>query len=149
MRRFERIIAHARPGLRVGRCAWRGWPASRAALTAWRPRPFASFARVLLLLFALSSVSAGCRTAASRKPEPTMPERPIVETLAAHTPELMRLPGVVGTYQGALPDGTPCITVMVVRSTPELRRAIPTRLEGHPVVIEETGSVHAMPDSSR
>ena len=46
--------------------------------------------------------------------------RPIDKVLESHTTELMGIPGVVGVYQGALEDGTPCITVMVVKSTPEL-----------------------------
>jgi hypothetical protein len=69
--------------------------------------------------------------------------------LAAHTPELMRVPGVVGTYEGRDHDGAPCIVVMAARLTPELRNAIPKTLEGWPVRIEETGELHAMPDSGR
>ncbi len=78
-----------------------------------------------------------------------MPERPIADVLAAHTPELMALPGVVGTYQGAKPDGSPIIVVMVAKSGAELERRIPKSLEGWPVRIEVTGEIRAMPDSSR
>jgi len=76
-----------------------------------------------------------------------MPRRPIVEVLAAHTPELMALPGVVGTGEGAR-DGAPVIVVMVERRTPALVARIPATLEGWPVVIEVTGPLHAMPDST-
>ena len=78
-----------------------------------------------------------------------MPERPIADVLAAHTPELMALPGVVGTYQGARPDGTPAIVVMLARPDAGLERRIPRVLEGWQVVLEVTGEIRAMPDSAR
>lgn len=79
----------------------------------------------------------------------TSPARPLSEVLAAHTPEWMAFPGVVGTAESQLEDGRPCILVIVVRLTPELRRRIPERVEGWPVRLEETGEIHAMPDSAR
>jgi hypothetical protein len=78
-----------------------------------------------------------------------MPERPIADVLAAHTPELMALPGVVGTYQGAQSDGTPAIVVMLAGRDAGLERRIPRTLEGWPVVLEVTGEIRAMPDSAR
>ncbi|TAK66564.1 MAG: hypothetical protein EPO24_01370, partial [Bacteroidetes bacterium] len=59
----------------------------------------------------------------------------------AHTEELMAIEGVVGVYVGALDDGTPCIGVMVVKLTDELKRKLPKELEGYPVRIEETGAI--------
>ena len=78
-----------------------------------------------------------------------MPARPIAEVLAAHTPELMALPGVTGTYQGAQSDGTPAIVVMLAGRDAGLERRIPRTLEGWPVVLEVTGEIRAMPDSAR
>jgi hypothetical protein len=78
-----------------------------------------------------------------------MPERPIADVLASHTPELMALPGVVGTYQGARPNGTPAIVVMLAGPDAGLERRIPRVLEGWPVVLEVTGEIRAMPDSAR
>ncbi len=78
-----------------------------------------------------------------------MPDRPIADVLASHTPELMALPGVVGTCQGARPDGTPTIVVMLVTPDAGLERRIPRVLEGWPVVVEVTGEIRAMPDSAR
>ena len=74
--------------------------------------------------------------------------RPLAEVLASHTPALMKIPGVVGTAESRLDNGRPCVLVMVVKLTPELRRRIPRELEGWPVRIQETGEIHAMPDSS-
>ena len=58
----------------------------------------------------------------------------------------MALPGVVGTAQG-LCHGKPCIIVLVIRKTVELERAIPSSLEGYPVVLEETGEFKALPEN--
>jgi len=74
--------------------------------------------------------------------------RPITDVLAAHTPELMKIRGVVGTAESRLPDGRPCVMVLVAKLTPELQRALPRELEGYPVEIQETGEIHAMPESS-
>jgi len=56
---------------------------------------------------------------------------------------------VVGTAESRLGDGRACILVMVVRLTPELGRRVPRTIEGWPVRIDETGEIHAMPDSGR
>ncbi len=77
------------------------------------------------------------------------PRRPLADVLAAHTPALMAIPGVVGTAEARTPDGRPCILVMVVRLTPGLRDALPRELEGWPVRVEVTGAIHALPESAR
>jgi hypothetical protein len=59
----------------------------------------------------------------------------------AHTPDLMKIPGVVGVYVGETDDGIMYIGVMVKKKTPELERQIPATLEGYPVHIEETGEI--------
>lgn len=77
------------------------------------------------------------------------PPRPLVEVLAAHTPELMAIPGVVGTAESRTSDGRPCILVLLAKSDPGLRARLPRELEGWPVRLEVTGEFHAMPDSGR
>ena len=69
----------------------------------------------------------------------------IEEVLKEHTKELMSIPGVVGTAQG-LCDGKPCIKVFVIKKTSELDQKIPGILESHPVTIEETGEIRALPE---
>lgn len=95
----------------------------------------------MLVLVGLG-LASGCR-AADHAHEANMsrPARPIDQVLHDHAAELMALPGVVGVYQGALKDGTPCIAVMVVKKTRELDTKIPDALEGHPVRIDETGEI--------
>ena len=73
-----------------------------------------------------------------------MPTRPIEDVLRDHTPELMRLPGVVGTFEGATKNGERCIKVMVKEKTKELERAIPKELEGWRVEIEVTGEIRPL-----
>ena len=74
-----------------------------------------------------------------------MPLRDINAVLKDHDRELMAHPGVVGVYIGVLKDGkTSCLGVMVIKATRELRQKIPKFLEGHPVVIEETGVIRPL-----
>jgi len=74
--------------------------------------------------------------------------RPIEAVLAEHTPRLMAIPGVVGTYQSEFKDGRPFIGIMVKSQTPKLRQELPRELEGYPVQIDVTGEIRAMPDSA-
>ncbi len=69
---------------------------------------------------------------------------PITDVLARHTPRLMAIPGVTGTYEGAQADGSPCIGILVVRLTPSLRDSLPRELEGWPVRVEESGRIKPM-----
>ena len=63
----------------------------------------------------------------------------IRRVLDAHAPALMEIPGVVGVAVGLLGDrATPCIRVLVERRTPGIEE-LPSTLEGHPLVVEETG----------
>jgi hypothetical protein len=63
----------------------------------------------------------------------------------AHTGRLMSLPGVVGTAQG-LCSGSPCIKVFVIKKSTELDRNIPDKIDGYPVIIEESGKFQTIPE---
>ena len=67
----------------------------------------------------------------------------IEDVLRARTPELMAIPGVVGTGQGE-EHGRPAILVLVVRATPEIEQRIPRTLDGYPVAIRATGEVRPL-----
>lgn len=71
-----------------------------------------------------------------------MSQRPIADVLRDHTPELMALPGVIGTGQGAK-DGKPVILVIVTAGSGAGSR-IPGEIEGYRVVLQETGPVRAL-----
>jgi hypothetical protein len=66
----------------------------------------------------------------------------IEQVFSQHHDRLMSLPGVVGIGMGEK-DGTPAIVVLVARLTPALRAGIPPTLDGHPVVVEESGEIVA------
>ncbi len=83
--------------------------------------------------------------AASCAGEKKMITKSIEEVLQMHTPELMALPGVVGTAQG-LCGKKPCIKVFVIKKTADLERKIPEILDGYPVSLEETGKIRALPE---
>ena len=76
----------------------------------------------------------------------TMPNRPIEVVQEEHTPALMALAGVTGTFIGATADGRPCIKIMVVQRTPELERRLPQELDGYPVEIVESGHIRPLGD---
>ena len=74
-----------------------------------------------------------------------MSRKDINTVLRDHDEELLAIPGVVGVYVGLLPDDkTPCLKVMVVKQTEDLRRRVPRLIEGYPVLIEESGVIRPL-----
>jgi hypothetical protein len=67
---------------------------------------------------------------------------PITATIERHSAELLEIPGVVGVAEGAA-NGQPVVQILVVRRTPTLVARLPQTLDGHPVVIVETGEIRA------
>ncbi len=59
--------------------------------------------------------------------------------LASHEEELLAIEGVVGVGLGERPDGTPVVAVYVVSASSELRRRIPSTVEGVPTEVRESG----------
>ncbi|MFA4946992.1 MAG: hypothetical protein WC674_00595 [Candidatus Krumholzibacteriia bacterium] len=100
-------------------------------------RSFAAACRLSLLV--LSSLLIGCRSGNGNGA--STPSRDIKSVMEAHVDDLMAIPGVVGVAIGELKDGTPCIQVLVVERTSELRRKIPKTLEGHPIDIVVSGII--------
>lgn len=85
--------------------------------------------------------AAGLFACGSPETEP-MAVMGIEEVLRERSAQLLAVPGVVGTARG-LCRGRPCIKVYVIEKTPELERTLPGRLDGYPVVVEESGPVRA------
>jgi hypothetical protein len=67
--------------------------------------------------------------------------RPVRDVIASHAPELLKIPGVVGVYEGETASHTPCVRIMVVKRTRALEARLPRRLESYPVEIEAGGEV--------
>jgi hypothetical protein len=55
----------------------------------------------------------------------------------------MSIPRVVGVAEGEY-EGKPCIKVFVVERDSELRKQIPSNIEGYPLKVEESGKFHAL-----
>ena len=75
----------------------------------------------------------------------SMTRKDINAVLKDHDKDLMAIPGVVGVFVGLLPDDkTPCLKVIVVKETEDLKRRIPNFIEGYPVLIEESGVIRPL-----
>ena len=75
----------------------------------------------------------------------TMVKKDINVVLKEHEKELLAIPGVVGVYVGLLSDDrTLCMKVMVTKETDELKMRIPKSIEGHSVLIEESGVIQPL-----
>jgi hypothetical protein len=83
-----------------------------------------------------------------RPHERTAVSRPIEDVVRDQAPALMKLPGVVGVYQGARDDGSPVIRVMLVDADSGKARRVPRTLEGWPVETEVTGPIRPLSDST-
>jgi hypothetical protein len=66
----------------------------------------------------------------------------IEQVLDRHSKQLLELPGVTGTGIGEQ-SGKPTIVIMVKNLTPDVKASLPRTLEGHPVVVEESGEITA------
>jgi hypothetical protein len=75
-----------------------------------------------------------------------MPQKTIEEVLRESNSKLLSVPGVVGTAQ-SLCDSKPCIKVYVIQISSELTRQIPDMIGGYPVIIEEVGQIHTLPEN--
>ena len=95
----------------------------------------------------LAGLACTGRRSGGDRTESAVPIRPIDQVLAEHTPSLMRIRGVTGTAQ-SLCAGEPCIQVLVIDATPELRRRIPERIEGYPVQLQVTGVIRPRRDTT-
>ncbi len=84
-----------------------------------------------------------CTGGTGNQGDKAMQQREIQEVQNSHTPDLMSIPGVVGTAIGER-DGKLCIIVMVARKTKEIVKKIPKTLEGYPVIVQETGEFRAL-----
>ena len=104
----------------------------------------------LCSVLSVSLLSTAC-SAASPSPasqtgrQESMSRKDINAVLRDHDKDLLAIPGVVGVYVGLLPDDkTPCLKVMVVKETEELRKKIPKFIEGYPVLVEESGVIRPL-----
>ncbi len=85
-----------------------------------------------------SLVGCSCTVVDGTEKGRQMAGRTIEQVQEAHTDEWMAIPGVEGTAIGLF-KGRPCIKILASVRPEKLRSKIPSKVEGYPVVIEETG----------
>ena len=73
----------------------------------------------------------------------SMPQRSIEQILKDNTGKWLAIPGVEGAAIGLF-EGKPCIRIFTSSNTQELRNKIPSSIDGHTVVIEQTGEFRAL-----
>jgi hypothetical protein len=115
------------------------------ALVLVHVRPASAMSRHFSAFVVLASLACTGRPSDTHQTG-FVPTRPIEVVLAAHTPALMRIPGVTGTAQ-SLCAGAPCIHVLVIEATPDLRRRVPERIEGYAVELQVTGMIRPRRDT--
>ncbi len=105
---------------------------------------------VAVMAFAAGAVWLGCGQDAGELMAPTdalLSQRLAIRTAIAvqdrHTPELIKIPGVVGTATALGADGQPVMRIFTERSG---IAELPARLEGLPVEVKVTGLVMARTD---
>ncbi len=98
----------------------------------------------VFILCTLSTFFCKPEITEEKKEDENQEMRDINLVLKAHAWEIMAIPGVVGIYVGATDDNKPCLKVMVVKETDELKKSIPKKLEGYPVYIHVTGEIKPM-----
>lgn len=66
----------------------------------------------------------------------------IEQVFDRHHDQIMAIPGVTGLGIGDK-NGQPAIIIMVRQFSPDLRARLPRALEGHPVIVEQSGEIIA------
>jgi hypothetical protein len=98
---------------------------------------------VLILVAALATDVGGCRNNSTNvEPRQPMAGKTIQQVQEEHTPAWMSLPGVVGTAIGQC-DGQACILVLTAAHTEQIRKQIPSTVDGYPVVVQYSGPIRA------
>jgi len=99
-----------------------------------------------IMVLSGSDVSCVKKPVSNSEGAQKMTTKTIEQVLQAHTDEWMAVPGVVGTAIGEF-KGKPCIKVFVVKKNEEVKKKIPSQVEGFPVRMEETGEIRALEKS--
>ena len=98
--------------------------------------------KLFLILFL--SILSFCSNQTNNKDNGQEELMPISKVIEKHSENIMLIKGVVGVYEGRTEDNLPCIKIMVEKITAELQNKLPKKLEGYPVIIEETGVIEPM-----
>lgn len=102
-----------------------------------------SVAALLFCILIGSLIGCADKTVEQSGTEEDMSSKTIEQVLGERTAQWMAIDRVVGVAVGML-DGGPCIRVFVSSGPDQVREEIPERVEGYPVVVEETGAINAL-----
>ena len=72
-----------------------------------------------------------------------MDEKTIERVQEERTNEWMAIPGVVATAIGQC-EGNPCILILTVSNTKQVRQKVPTHVEGCRIVVRHVGEIRAL-----
>ena len=72
-----------------------------------------------------------------------MAQKTIEQVQEEHTGQWLAIPGVEGTAIGLF-EGKPCIKVFISVPADQIQAKIPSTVKDYPVIIEETGTFHAL-----
>lgn len=102
---------------------------------------------LILMLLPISGIFPGPGIALAKiTPETVLPDQASVKAVMAvqerHTPDLLGIPGVVGTATGVTEGGSPAVLILGTDSLAQ--GALPRDLEGVPVILRVTGEITAM-----
>jgi hypothetical protein len=100
---------------------------------------------LLLAVLTVCSLAFAEEKTSGRQGEEGVGKKSIEQVLRDHTPELMAIPGVVGTAEGRH-RGAPCVEVYVLKKTRDLLKRIPTSLDGYRVIVRVTGKIRTIPE---
>ena len=72
-----------------------------------------------------------------------MQEKDIEQVHKEYSDKWMLIPGVEGTAI-SISEGKSCIIVFSSINAEKLRASVPSKVEGYPVIIKQTGKFHAL-----
>jgi hypothetical protein len=117
------------------------------SLGSGRPLAFRLVVPVALWILAMTGCPSSDDHATPPSKEQPIATRSIDEVMAEHAAAWMQIPGVNTVYRGALDDGTPCIKIGVVKLDQRMKRQFPAQVEGHPIVLIESGEIRPLSGS--
>jgi len=96
-------------------------------------------------LIAIALLASACSPRPSQDHSVTADSlNPLAAVLQQHTSDWMSIPGVTGTGETEK-EGKPAILILVDTLTDTLKMRLPSKVEGYPVIIQETGEIRALP----
>ena len=88
-------------------------------------------------------MGCGEKTVDDQKGSNQVSKKSIKTVLNENTDRWMEISGVVGTAIGEA-AGRPCIKIYVVKKTEKMSKQLPAKVEGFPVIVQESGEIRAI-----